>query len=269
MTGSAMENGIPKSRNHACRRVSGAVPGIMAFLAFCLVPLVMAGAVPVDEALPAGTTSLFQDWSVRYGAAGPGGIGALTQANAAKLAGKPESFLVDVLAPAQVPGEKRVLGTGEAHGIMDAPLEAVATLLWDYPVLKTISPRLQEAKVEERSRDRVVVYEEIGINFLGIKIGYKLRLEALRDDFPDGSVGLRYRMTESLDGKLYSADSSWYLKEVEVGGKKMLYMRTFSTSGMRNPGLGVAGAMKAFTAGELSGQVEAVAREAMKRAQAR
>ena len=78
-------------------------------------------------------------------------------------------------------------------------------------------------------------------------------------------MGLRYRMLESLDGKLYSADSSWFLKEVDVGGKKMLYMRTYSTSGMRNPGLGVAAAMKAFTSGELAGQVDAIAKEARKR----
>ncbi len=180
----------------------------------------------------------------------------------AALADKAESFAVDVLTPPQVPGERRILGTGEAHGLYEVPLEAVARLLWDYPVLKTISPKLRDVKVEHRTDTSIVVYEELGISFLGIRIGYRLRLEAFRDDFPDGSVGLRYRMIESLDGKLYAADSSWYLKEIEAGGRKLLYMRTFSTSGMRNPGLGVAAAMKAFTAGELSGQVEAVARKA-------
>ncbi|MDP2792460.1 MAG: hypothetical protein Q8O15_11970 [Rectinemataceae bacterium] len=212
------------------------------------------------------TADSYAGYIVRYGLAGSGGTGSLDAAGIAKLAGRSESFAVDVINPEQVPGEKRVLGTGEAHGIYEVPLEAVANLLWDYPVLKTISPRLQEAKVEARAEGSIVVYEEIGINFLGIRIGYKIRLEAYRDNLPDGAVGLRYRMTESLDGKLYSADSSWYLKEVDADGRKMLYMRTFSTSGMRNPGFGVAAAMKAFTSGELSGQVDSVAKEARKRA---
>jgi hypothetical protein len=212
-----------------------------------------------------GTVTNYLGFSVRYGMAGTGGAGGLDAAAAAKLAGKSESFAVDVLTPPQVPGEKRLLGTGEAHGIQEADLQTVATLLWDYAALKTISPRLQEARVEERSPTRILVYEELGIAVLGIKIGYKFRIESIRDDFPDGAVGLRYRLTESLDGKLYEADSSWYLKEIEVGGKKMLYMRTYSTSGMRNPGFGVAGAVKAFTGGELTGQIQEIAREARNR----
>ena len=42
-------------------------------------------------------------------------------------------------------------------------------------------------------------------------------------------------------------------------------MRTWSTSGLRNPGPGVAGIMKLFTAGELRDQVAAVAKVAAKR----
>jgi hypothetical protein len=34
---------------------------------------------------------------------------------------------------------------------------------------------------------------------------------------------------------------------------------------MRNPGFGVAAAMKAFTSGELAGQVDSIAKEARKR----
>ncbi len=248
----------------------GKTPRLAALFAVGLL-FFAAGIAPVSAAPAAapannGTVTASSGFIVRYGAVGPGGSAMLDEAGAAKLAGRSESFAVDILTPEQVPGEKRVLGTGEAHGIYEVPLEAVASVLWDFPSLKAVSPRLQDVKVDERTESRVALYEEIGINFLGIKIGYKLRLETFRDNFPDGSVGLRYRMLESLDGKLYSADSSWFLKEVDVGGKKMLYMRTYSTSGMRNPGLGVAAAMKAFTAGELAGQVDAIAKEARKRA---
>lgn len=250
-------------------RSTSPLPTVIVLLGalFVLLPgTAWAQTPPETPPLPGpGTVASYLGFSVRYGMAGLGGTGALDAATAAKLAGKAESFAVDVLTPAQVPGEKRVLGTGEAHGIQEADLQTVATLLWDYAALKTISPRLQEARVEERSPNRILVYEELGIAVLGIKIGYKFRIESIRDDFPDGAVGLRYRLTESLDGKLYEADSSWYLKEIEVGGKKMLYMRTYSTSGMRNPGFGVAGAVKAFTGGELTGQIQEIAREARNR----
>ncbi len=263
----------PKQGMTVARRLVGSLAAGILLCAAGLAPLSAApGASPAGSAAapPAavngGTLTSFAGFNLRYGAAGPGGAGNLDEAGAAKLAGRSESFAVDVINPEQVPGERRVLGTGEAHGIYEVPLEAVATLLWDYPVLKTISPRLQEAKVEDRAEGSIKVYEEIGINFLGIRIGYKLRLESYRDNLPDGAAGFRYRMTESLDGKLYAADSSWYLKEIDVGGKKMLYMRTFSTSGMRNPGLGVAAAMRAFTSGELAGQVDSVAKKARERA---
>jgi hypothetical protein len=52
---------------------------------------------------------------------------------------------------------------------------------------------------------------------------------------------------------------------VEAGGKTYTYMRTWSSSGLRNPGLGVAGIMKLFTAGELKDQIAAVAKLAAKR----
>ena len=42
------------------------------------------------------------------------------------------------------------------------------------------------------------------------------------------------------------------------GGASYTYIRTWSTSGLRNPAAGVAGIMKLFTAGELRDQVNAV-----------
>ncbi|MCX7028112.1 MAG: hypothetical protein NT061_11690 [Spirochaetes bacterium] len=157
-------------------------------------------------------------------------------------------------------GENRILGVGEAHGLFPVPLKAAAVVVLDYPNLKAISTRAREVRVIESSASRWYVYEDIGISFMGINIGYKLDAEGYRETLPDGAVGVRGRLAKSHDGKLYAADSSWYFKEVKVDVLAYTYIRTWSTSGLRNPGLGVAGIMKLFIAGELRDQVNAVGR---------
>ncbi len=245
---------------------------------FTLLCLLFAGAAAsIAGAQPAQTAQIaqietdaakdsthirHQGWPVRYGpAAAPA-----TPTPHASLIGKAESFAVDVVKHKdEATGESRLYGTGEAHGLFDIPMEAALAVVMDFPNIKDISPRVKEVKVLENSGEHLFVYEDIGINFMGISIGYKLDVEVYTDRLPDGALGMRARLIKSHDGKLYSSDSSWYFQRVEVGGKSYTYMRTWSSSGLRNPGLGVAGVMKLFTAGELKDQIEAVAKLAAKR----
>ena len=209
-----------------------------------------------------GTTTSSHGWEVRYGVAG----GQASAASLERLVGKAESFAVDLFKwKDEVSGENRLLGVGEAHGVFAVSPEAAAAVVLDYPNINAISPRAREARVIESSVSRWYVYVDIGINFMGISIGYKLDTETYRETLPDGAIGIRCRLAKSHDGKLYAADSSWYFREVELEGIKYTYIRTWSTSGLRNPGVGVAGVMKLFTAGELRDQVNAVARLAAKR----
>lgn len=233
-------------------------------LAFCLLAAGPASAQAIStpaqaesEAAKDGTTTRFQGWETRYGIAGKP---AVTN-DMASLVGKAESFAVDVFKfKDEATGENRVFGTGEAQGLFAVPLESAVSVVVDYPNLKAISPRVREVKVLDSSADRWHVYEDIGITFMGISIGYKLEAETLRDRLADGAVGIRSRLIKSVDGKLYASDASWYFRKVEIGGVSYTYIRTWSTSGLRNPGAGVAGIMKLFTAGELRDQVNAVAK---------
>lgn len=214
------------------------------------------------QAAKDGTVTRSQGWEVRYGIAG----GEAAAAGLANLAGKAESFAVDLYKSKDAAtGDTLALGVGEAHGLFAVPLEAAAATVVDYPNVKNISPRVREVKVLESSAARWRVYEDIGINFMGISIGYKLDAETFREALPGGAIGIRCRLLKSHDGKLYAADSSWYFRTVEVGGVSYTYIRTWSTSGLRNPGPGVAGIMKLFTAGELRDQVVSVAKVAAKR----
>jgi hypothetical protein len=222
-----------------------------------------------EAAAKDGTVTRSQGWEVRYGVAsyaGAAGNAGAVPADLSRLIGKAESFAVDLFKIKDAPvGENRILGSGEAQGLFPVPLEAAVFAVLDYPNLKAISPRVREVKVLESSASRYYVYEDLGISFMGIDLGYRLDSETYREALPDGAVGVRGHLVKSYDGKLYSADSSWYFREMKLGGVTYTYMRAWSTSGMRNPGIGVAGAMKLFTAGELRDQVNAVAKVAARR----
>jgi hypothetical protein len=218
-----------------------------------------------------GTITRYKGWEVRFGIAGcagaAGGAGTASaagvvgaaQADLSRLVGKAESFAVDLFRLKDgASGESRVLGVGEAHGLFPVTPEGAAAVVLDYPNLRAISPRAREVRVLESSASRWYVYEDLGIDFMGISIGYRIEAETFRDELPDGAIGVRCRLAKSLDGKLYAADTSWYFRRILVGGVPYTYMRIWSTSGLRNPGMGVAGIMKLFTAGELRDQVDAV-----------
>ncbi|MFA6366052.1 MAG: hypothetical protein WCX13_02555 [Candidatus Hydrogenedentales bacterium] len=181
----------------------------------------------------------------------------------ASLVGKAEAFAVDVVKfKDEGSGENRVLSSGEAHGLYPVPLDAAVAAVLDYKNLKAISPRVREVRIYENGPPLWKVYEDIGVDFLGISVGYKLDAETLRDDLSGGAVGVYGRMVKSHDGKLYEADSSWYFTRLAVGGIEYTYIRTYSTSGLRVPGAGLAGILKLFTAGDLRDQVTSVAKVA-------
>ncbi len=165
-------------------------------------------------------------------------------------------------------GESRLSGFGEAEAVYDVPLQAVLDVLTDYPGQKAYSPRLLDVKVEYQDPHRAVVYQDIGIYFLGFKFGSRVRSEILVDDLGPGEVGIRARLLESLDHNLFDSFSSWYLKEVDVDGKTMLYLRNFTSPGLRKPFFGIGAILKIFTPPELTGQIENTVKEALKRLKA-
>lgn len=215
----------------------------------------VAAAAP-EASLEAGTLSSYKGWNVRWGiAASPDKL--------ATLIGTTEAFAMDVLKSRDaVTGENLVMGVGEAHGVYPVTLEAAVAAVLDYANLKAISPRVREVRIYESGPPRWHVYEDIGVNFLGISVGYRLDAETLRDELPGGVVGVRGRMLKSHDGKLFEADSSWYFARVTLADAEYTYIHTFSTSGLREPGVGVAGIMRLFTAGDLRDQVASVAKVA-------
>lgn len=219
-----------------------------------VVSALLIAAAAVGASPESGTLDSYKGWNVRWGI-------AASPEKLSSLIGTTEAFGVDLLKSKDpATGENLVLGFGEAHGVFDLALESAVAVVLDYANLKAISPRVREVRIYESGPPRWHVYEDIGVNFLGISAGYRLDAETLRDDLPGAAVGLRGRLLKSHDGKLYGADSSWYFARVALAGKEYTYIRTWSTSGLREPGLGVAGILKLFIAGDLRDQIASVAR---------
>jgi hypothetical protein len=165
-------------------------------------------------------------------------------------------------------GERRLRGFGEAHGVYDIDLGQLRAVLDDPAGATSYAPRLLEARVEEAEGPRIVLYQEVGISFLGFRLSYRFRAEQLRDELGPGEVGYRIRLLESLDGNFFEAYTSWYAKEVLVEGRRLVYLRYYTRPGLRRTVIGLELIMKSFTPGELKGTLDRVAKEARRPAAA-
>jgi len=162
-------------------------------------------------------------------------------------------------------GEWRLVGFGEAQAVYDADFDQVLKVLDDPAGAISYSPRLLDSRIEEKEGARVVVYQEVGISFLGFKLGYRFLAEQVRDDLGPREVGYRIRLLESLDGKFFDAYTSWYAKELELGGRRLVYLRYYTRPGLRKPVLGMDLIIKSFTPGEMKSTMDRVANEARRR----
>jgi hypothetical protein len=163
-------------------------------------------------------------------------------------------------------GERRLAGFGEVQGVYDLPLDALLAVLDDPTEALRYSPRVLAARIERRQGPLVVMYQELGVHFLGFKVGYSFRAEQIRDDLSPLEVGYRIRLLESIDGKFFEAYTSWYAKEVQVGGRRLVYLRAYTRSGLRRPPIGLELILNAFTPGEMRSTLAGVVGEARRRA---
>lgn len=161
--------------------------------------------------------------------------------------------------------ERRMEGVGECEVVYDLPVNAVAAVLEPQDGLESYAPGVIKSRIESRSGKIVTTFQEVGASFLGIKVTYLTRNEATRDELPNGAVGIRARLIDSLDGKLFESYTSWYLAPVVLDGRQMTYIHYFMRSGLRNPFPGADTALRAFMPIQLSNTIESNLREARRR----
>lgn len=205
----------------------------------------------------------YSGFEVRYGLAA-----ALKPQDILALVDSPvslDSYSGSFIDP--VTQKKIVEGRGDAHAVYALPIDLLASVLDTTMDQMSYSPGLLDERINLRDGPRTVVYQELGIEFLGIRVSYRTRSEVYRDELPDGAVGFRARLVESLDGKLYESFSSWYLCPVTVGGKTYTYVRFYMHSGIRQVLWGMETAMKSFIPRQGMDMIATNANEARRRLQ--
>ena len=156
-------------------------------------------------------------------------------------------------------------GQGDAHAIYDLPLSLLLSVIEVNDKTGSYGPGVLESRIYRREGNKTVVYQLVGVKFFGIKVAYSTLNEVVRDELPGGGAGIRCRLVESLDGKLYESSNSWYFFPIEVKGRAMTYVRFFMRSGIYSPFPGEEGLMKSFLPKQLSDMFVANIREARRR----
>jgi hypothetical protein len=218
-------------------------------------------AAPLPATGPTGGS--YPGFEVRYGMAS-----LLTPQDVLALIDRPatlDSYSGSFLDPAT--RKKIVEGRGEAHAVYALPIEVLASVLDTTMDQLRFSPGLLDERINLKDGPRTVVYQELGIEFLGIRVSYKTRSEIYRDELPGGAIGFRARLVESLDGKIYESFSSWYLCPVTAWGKTYTYVRFYMHTGLRQAMLGMETAMKSFIPQQSTDMITANANEAKRRLQ--
>lgn len=213
-----------------------------------------ARALPCQEADPP-----YPGFDVRYGILPGADLGALV--NRSATIGMQVTSFVDPST-----GKKMLRGFGEIHALFDVPIEAMAASYWDFEAQPGLFPNLIEARVEASGEGWARVFQYVGVSILGLKVGYRMRLDIRRDELPGGAIGYRSRLLECLDGNMFESYSSTYLESVLVDGRPMTYIRVYSRPGIADPFPGTAMIVKGLTPGELRNSVLISLRDARRRA---
>lgn len=178
-------------------------------------------------------------------------------------------------------GERRSRGFADVVAVYDIPFGAFVDAASDFAAYSRFLPRIFESTPVAtppptapasaasasgtRSAPARLIYSS-GIKAMGIEVLYRIIAESSVDEPGEGAIGVRARMVESLDGKLFAQSNSFYLARVSVGGKAMTLVRYYSSLGLREPGALTVKVLSLSAGPEGKAQVKALAEEAAKRA---
>lgn len=232
---------------------------LLAGLGLVVLSLALAAAEGLEMG-PSPAQGIYPGFDVRYA---PGLDPAL---NPPKLLSSPTMTHSEVVLFEQaMTGEKRMEGLGVCEAIYDIPLAIFASVLDAQDGAAAWLPGTQVHRVESRKGREAILYQESGSSFLGVRVSFRNRILQVWDDLPGGAVGIRNRILESLDGKLFESCTSWYLSPIVVNGVERTYVRYFMRSGLRKPFPGADALLRAYMPTQLSGMMKAVAGEAKRR----
>ncbi len=165
-----------------------------------------------------------------------------------------------------VTGEKRLSGFAEVVAVYDIPMQDLLDVILDFESYPSFAPRIFGTQILSREGQRYRLQYNAGIKFLGINLTYDSVFESVLETLPEGGMGLRSWLVDSLDDASYEHFTSFYFCPVTVKGRTMTFMRYFNRPGIKRPSAGMLQILNLFTAPEARGQVNAMAKETERRA---
>lgn len=183
-----------------------------------------------------------------------------------RLVGKPR--LVDTvhyLYTDPDSGERRLGGYAEVVAVYDMPIEDILAVSLDFESSASYAPRIMESTIQKRDGSDYHLYYKVGIRFMGIEVSFRSTFVSTVEYLDGGSVGIRSKLTESMDQSEYEHFTSSYFTPVTVDGREMTFIRYFNRPGIRKPSAGMLQVLNLFAPPEARGQVAAIAKEAAKR----
>lgn len=194
-------------------------------------------------------------------------VGRAPGAELEALLGKPrvvDSDHYNFIDP--ISGERRMAGWVEAEIVIDAPVSAVASAINDPIAFPSFMPMILGSELLEESPGRQLVRYRVGIRFLGFEVGYATVEEAVFEWLPNGAGLNRSRLIDSPDGNMFEHYLSVYMEPARLSGREMTYLRYYNRPGLRKPFPGMLSVAKAFIPGGTRSQLQAIEKEAMRRA---
>lgn len=198
---------------------------------------------------------LFPGFDVRYGLGG--GLGS---DNLSALLEKPSVFSTEVAAK-----DGRVESRGEAHVLLDLEPSKIASVIGLRTDLSRNPPGILKIDVESVDGPRTVATEFVGMDFLGLNAGSRVRIEGIWDELQNGERGYRTRILESFDGRVIESFTSWFIAPVSVGNRTMSYIHIYVHSRLKGVSALQAAVLKAYIPKQLRDMLAFGAREARRR----
>lgn len=163
-------------------------------------------------------------------------------------------------------GERRMAGWVEAEIVIDAPIASVAAVINDPAAFSGFMPMILGSEILEEGPGRQLIRYRVGIRFLGFEVGYATVEEAVFEWLPNGAGLNRSRLIDSPDGNMFEHYVSVYMEPVRLSGREMTYLRYFNRPGLRKPFPGMLPVAKAFIPSGTRSQLQAIEKEAKRRA---
>jgi len=166
-------------------------------------------------------------------------------------------------------GEWRIRALFDFHAVYPVRKGQMVEVLTQYEGSEDFVPRVEFSEVLEVTRaDPPCLRQHLKLVFTALtaRRDYDYIITLCEDRRrAENAFLLKWTLDRSLDGKMFLADGSWYVKRIETEDGEMTYVRYYNRTGLTSEVPLTALFMRWFSAGDVAGMMNAMYREASDR----